>query len=88
MKKEKAANLSQIKINLYAEKNMEELSEDKLKSMLDNSIYSTFGVIEAYKIKYFLKREVSIGNSPFIQFSIKTLEKYCLIFNIGISLKY
>jgi hypothetical protein len=76
MNKEKADILSQIKINLYAEKNMEELNEDKLKSMLDNSIYSTFGLLEAYKIKYFLKRDFIIGNAPFIQFTIKTLEKY------------
>ena len=83
MNKEKTANLTQIRINLYAEKNIEEFGEEKVKLLLDSSIFGTFGLLDAYKIKYFLKKEVVLdGNSlimQYSQFTIKTYEKYIIL---------
>ena len=75
MNKHKAQNLSQITFKLYAEKNIEEFDEGKIKLLLDNSIFGTFGLLEAYKIKYSLKKEIKFGDEKYSQFLLKAFEK-------------
>lgn len=67
-------SLEQINIFAYAENmkdnSTKQFTTDEFKFLIDSSIFGLFGVLEANKIKYFLKKEDL--NSKFL---IKTYEK-------------
>jgi len=67
--KENIVSLKQITIQAYAENNKTELDEENFRILLDSSIYGMFGILEANKIKYSVKREGSM------RFTLKTYDK-------------
>ena len=64
-----STNLKQFKLEVFIEGNEKGLSEEEFKFLIDKSILTTFGLLEANKIKYLIKKE---NSSKYI---LKTYEK-------------
>jgi hypothetical protein len=65
-----ANTLKQITLMAYSEnKENKKFDENDLKLMIDSSIYGMFGILEANKLKYSIKKE---DNMKYI---LKTYEK-------------
>jgi hypothetical protein len=61
--------IKQITLVAYGENECKTFDENELKLMIDSSIYGMFGILEANKIKYSIKKE---DNMKYI---LKTYEK-------------